>query len=70
MGHYDDCYEAQVEESAKRAKDLAKSQLKAMRDFRKKMFDLGWDGIPDRHVGNFQDMINDTYIRSQGKEVE
>jgi hypothetical protein len=65
MGHYDEMYEADAEKHAKEEKVRAKTQLRLMEQFRQTLHTtVGIDGIKQRHLDAFDDMINATKVRA------
>jgi len=65
MGHYDDMYEAEADELARREKNLAKRQLQAMEKFELELITrIGAEGIKKRHLEALEDMINATKVRA------
>lgn len=68
MGHYDTSYEFEDRKAAEAERELAKKQLKLMTDFLDSLErTVGSDGISIRHLEHFEDMINETALRTKVK---
>lgn len=68
MGHYDSSYEYEAEKAVKAERELAKDQLKLMHKFLDNLNStVGSDGISERHLEHFEDMINETALRTKVK---
>jgi hypothetical protein len=68
MGHYDSSYDHEAEKAVKAERELAKAQLKLMNNFLDNLNStVGSDGISERHLEHFEDMINETALRARIK---
>ena len=65
MSHYDDAYADEDKKDRVRAKKLASTQLKLMKEFIAKLSrGCGDGGISKRHLDHFNDMMNETELRT------